>query len=147
MKFRRRRRVEVGIDLTPLIDVVFLMVIFLTVSTSFIRQGQLRINLPEADAPPAEEKKRRLELVISADGEYAVDGKALVDAKAGTISAALRDASRGDTGLALVITADAQTPHELVVRAMDVAGRLGFSTLGIATRQPPAKDAAPGPEE
>ena len=141
MKFRRGRRVEAGIDLTPLIDVVVLMVIFLTVSTSFIRQGQLRINLPEADAVPPEDIKRRLELVISPEGEYAVDGRALVDGKAQTISAALRDASRGDTGLALVITADAQTPHELVVRAMDVAGRLGFSKLGIATRQPPSKDA------
>jgi biopolymer transport protein ExbD len=147
VKFRRGRRVEAGIDLTPLIDVVFLMVIFLTVSTSFIRQGQLRINLPEADARPVEEKKRRLELVISAEGEYAVDGKALVDAKAQTISAALRDVSPGDTGLPLVITADAQTPHEFVVRAMDVAGRLGFSTLGIATRQPPSKDAAANLQE
>jgi biopolymer transport protein ExbD len=123
VKFRRRQRVEVGLDITPLIDVVFLMLIFFMVSTTFTREAHLQISLPEADAAPALDEKDGLELIVAASGSYALNGKVLVN-------------SRIETLLAALITADAKTPHELVVRAMDAAGRLGFSRLSITTRLP-----------
>lgn len=136
MKFRRKQRVEPGIDITPLIDVVFLMLIFFMVSTTFTREAHLQISLPEADAVPEADQRERLELVIAASGNYALNGKVLVNSRIETIMAALGEASGGDVEQPLVITADAKTPHELVVRAMDAAGRIGFSRLSITTRLP-----------
>ena len=136
MKFRRKQRVEPGIDITPLIDVVFLMLIFFMVSTTFTREAHLQLSLPEADAVPEADQRERLELVIAASGNYALNGKVLVNSRIETIMAALGEASGGDVEQPLVITADAKTPHELVVRAMDAAGRIGFSRLSITTRLP-----------
>ena len=140
MKFRRKQRVEPGIDITPLIDVVFLMLIFFMVSTTFTREAHLQISLPEADAVPEADQRERLELVIAASGNYALNGKVLVNSRIETIMAALGEASGGDVEQPLVITADAKTPHELVVRAMDAAGRIGFSRLSITTRLPQEGD-------
>ena len=96
MKFRRRQRVEVGLDITPLIDVVFLMLIFFMVSTTFTREAHLQISLPEADAAPALDEKDRLELIVAASGSYALNGKVLVNSRIETLLAALGEASGGD---------------------------------------------------
>jgi len=136
VKFRRKQRVETGIDITPLIDVVFLMLIFFMVSTTFTREAHLQLTLPEADATPVDEHEQRLELLVAATGIFSLNGKTLVNTRVETVMAALREASAGDTSQPLMITADAKTPHELVVRAMDAAGRLGFSRLSITTRLP-----------
>lgn len=143
MKFRRRRPVEVGIDLTPLIDVVFLLLIFFMVSTTFIRESRLEIELPEASAAAEVEVDSPLEVTVTADGNLAVDGRALEDARAETLRDALQAAleSRGIAGEGsavrppLVIVADARAKHGDVVMAMDVAGSLGFTALRIATRE------------
>lgn len=140
MKFQRKQRVESGIDVTPLIDVVFLMLIFFMVSTTFTREAHLQLTLPEADANRAVDEEQRLEIIVSAQGAYALNGKVLVNTQIETIMAALRDQSGGDTTQPLVITADAKTTHELVVRAMDAAGRLGFVNLSITTRLPDEGD-------
>jgi biopolymer transport protein ExbD len=136
VKFRRKQRVETGIDITPLIDVVFLMLIFFMVSTTFTREAHLQLTLPEAEATPVDEREQRLELLVAATGMFSLNGKTLVNSRIETVMAALREASSGDTTQPLTITADAKTPHELVVRAMDAAGRLGFSRLSITTRLP-----------
>ena len=77
-----------------------------------------------------------VELIISKDGSYAVNGQSLINRDIKTIMAALKDASAGDSDIPLVITADAQSTHQAVITAMDAAGRLGFETLNIATQQP-----------
>jgi biopolymer transport protein ExbD len=136
VRFRRRQRADTGIDVTPLIDVVFLMLIFFMVSTTFTREAHLQLTLPEADANPSSDESGRLELIISAGGSYALNGRSLAGDRIETIMSALLDAARGDTEQPLVITADAKTPHELVVRAMDAAGRTGFTRLSITTRLP-----------
>ncbi|MBK6286884.1 MAG: biopolymer transporter ExbD [Gammaproteobacteria bacterium] len=136
MKFQRKQRVESGIDVTPLIDVVFLMLIFFMVSTTFTREAHLQLTLPEADATPSVDEGERLEIIVSATGTYALNGKVLVNTQIETVMAALRDQSGGDTAQPLVITADAKATHELVVRVMDAAGRLGFVNLSITTRLP-----------
>ena len=136
MKFRRQRRDEVGVNLTPLIDVVFLLLIFFMVSTTFTRETQLSIDLPEASGQPQETTDERIEILIDESGSYRVNGQALVDARLRTLQAAIYKISAGDTTLPMIITADAQAAHESVVRAMDAAGQMGFVHLSITTRQP-----------
>lgn len=136
MKFRRQRVENEGINLTPLIDVVFLLLIFFMVSTSFTKETHLGVDLPEAVGQPAVDNNQQVEIVIAADGAYSVNGKALVNNKRETLVSALQQVSEGDNQQPLIITADAKTPHQAVVEAMDVAGQLGFSRLSITSRKP-----------
>ncbi|MCB1662645.1 MAG: biopolymer transporter ExbD [Pseudomonadales bacterium] len=135
MMFRRQRREEVGVNLTPLIDVVFLLLIFFMVSTTFKKESHISLNLPEAGGEPLAVKNNQVEIVINANGEYAVNDKMLVNNKIDTLRAAINAVAQGNTGLPLIISADAVSPHQSVVTAMDAAGQLGFVNLSIATRQ------------
>ena len=143
MKFRRQRREDVGINLTPLIDVVFLLLIFFMVSTTFTRETQLSIDLPEAEGKVAEITEEKIEILIDEAGRYRVNGQGLVDNRMRTLQAAIYKISAGDTTLPMIITADAQAAHEDVVRAMDAAGQMGFVHLSISTRQPSEGRGAP----
>ena len=145
MKFRRQRREEVGINLTPLIDVVFLLLIFFMVSTTFTRETQLSIDLPEAEGKAVEVNDEQIEILIDEAGSYRINGKGLVDNRMRTLQAAIYKISAGDTTLPMIITADAQAAHEDVVRAMDAAGQMGFVHLSITTRQPSESRAARRP--
>jgi len=136
LRFRQQRREEVGINLTPLIDVVFLLLIFFMVSTTFTRETQLSIDLPEAQGQPREEDKQEIEILVDEAGHYRVNGQALVDKRMRTLQAAIYKISAGDTTMPMTITADAQAIHQDVVRAMDAAGQMGFVHLSITTRQP-----------
>ena len=142
MKFRRRPRPKVSIELTPLIDVVFLLLIFFMVSTTFIRETQLNVDLPEATGELQEVEGEVVEISISASGEYAVNNRVLVNDKLVTLMAAVKEVSGGDTERKLIITADASTRHESVVRAMDAAGQLGMTQLSITTQNPVDEDGA-----
>lgn len=136
MKFRRQHREEVSINLTPLIDVVFLLLIFFMVSTTFTRETQLSIDLPEAEGEATSASQEQIEILIDEGGSYRVNGQGLVDNRMRTLQAAIYKISAGDTTLPMVITADAQAAHEDVVMAMDAAGQMGFVHLSITTRQP-----------
>ena len=141
MKFSRQRTEDEGINLTPLIDVVFLLLIFFMVSTTFTKRTQLSVDLPEATGEQSSEVPKQIEIMIAADGSYAVNDQVLVNSKIETLKSAIEKLSEGDNKVPLVITADAKTPHQAVVQAMDAAGQLGFAHLSIATRQPdPEKD-------
>ncbi len=136
MKFRRQRLEEVSVNLTPLIDVVFLLLIFFMVSTTFTKETHLSIDLPEATGEASADVPEQIEILIDEGGRYTINARKLVDGKMQTLKAAIRRVSEGDTSLPMVITADAQTPHETVVRAMDAAGQMGFVHLSITTQQP-----------
>ncbi|MBR9911502.1 MAG: biopolymer transporter ExbD [Gammaproteobacteria bacterium] len=138
MKFKRQVQAEDAINLTPLIDVVFLLLIFFMVSTTFTRETHLSIDLPEASATAALESEQVLDILIDADGSYSLNGKSLINQKIETLKAALNKESEGNSKLPLTITADAKTPHQAVVTAMDAAGQLGFVHLSITTRKPGA---------
>ncbi len=141
MKFRRQRTEDEGINLTPLIDVVFLLLIFFMVSTTFTKRTQLSVDLPEAVGEQNSELPKQIEITIAADGSYAVNDQVLVNNKVETLKTAITKLSEGNNKVPLVITADAKTPHQAVVQAMDAAGQLGFAHLSITTRQPePEKD-------
>ena len=135
MKFQRHQADEINVNLTPLIDVVFLLLIFFMVSTTFTRETQLEVDLPQADNTVEVSAERPVEVVITAEGEYRVNGQGLVNAQARTLRMALSKAAADNFELPLTISADARTPHQAVVTAMDVAGGLGFTKLSITTRE------------
>lgn len=134
MKFRRKPRENIEIGLTSLIDVVFILLLFFVVTTTFTRETQLKVDLPEAaGGQPPEQDGRSLELVIDAEGQFFLNGQALLKSDLPTLMTALSREANGDTGLPLTISADAKTQHQAVVVAMDAAGKLGFSRLRITT--------------
>lgn len=136
MKFKRQAREELQLNLTSLIDVVFLLLIFFMVSTTFTKENHLAISLPEADGEVAETSAKSIEVVIDKTGAYSVNGQALVNNQLATVKSALEKVSDGKRDLPFVITADANTPHQAVVRAMDAAGQLGFVHLSITSKKP-----------
>jgi biopolymer transport protein ExbD len=140
VNFRPRQSEDVGINLTPLIDVVFLMLIFFMVSTTFERHAELQIDLPKADTAREEQRREVIELAIDAEGRYFVNGRELVNTQPATLQTALNQVSEGDTSIPLIIRADARTPHQSVVTAMDVAARLGLLRLSIATTTDQPRD-------
>ncbi|WP_296268768.1 ExbD/TolR family protein [Pseudomonas sp. UBA6562] len=136
MKFRRnRRRENVDINLASLIDVVFVLLLFFVVTTTFTRENQLRVELPESVSatPPSAESGRQVEITISAEGVYSVNNNLLPRSDLDTLIDAVQRASEGDNTLPLLISADGKTPHQSVVTAMDAAGKLGFSQLRMTT--------------
>ncbi len=135
MNFKRQKKEELSLNLTPLIDIVFLLLIFFMVSTTFTKENHLSINLPEADGEVSDAPKQMVEVVIDKDGQYSINGKSLISHKLITLKQAIEKVSEGDRSLPFIITADAATPHESVVRAMDAAGQLGFSRLSITSKQ------------
>ena len=136
MKFRRnRQRENVDINLASLIDVVFVLLLFFVVTTTFTRETQLRVELPEAasaEKAPADQGKL-VEITISAEGVYSVNNHLLPKSDLATLSEAIARESGGDNTLPLAISADGKTPHQAVVTAMDAAGKLGFSQLRMTT--------------
>ena len=136
MKFKRTVREELVINITPLIDVVFLLLIFFMVTTTFSRETRLMVNLPEANAEAVEAKQEQIEIIVAVDGTYTVNGKGLVNAQAKTLARALEIEANGDSGLPVLLVADALASHQSVVTAMDVIGQSGFTRLRIATARP-----------
>ena len=136
MPKRRRGRHEANVELTPLIDVVFLLLIFFMVSTTFQRETELSVQLPEATAPERDEQEQPIEIVINRRGEYFIDGRELVNNQLSTLIAALARLTSGRKNTPLVIRADSRTPHQAVVTVMDAARQLGLLRLSIATSKP-----------
>lgn len=129
---------DTDINLTPLIDVVFLLLIFFMVSTTFTRETHLKVDLPESVSGERAENadQQQIEVLISATGEVAINGNALIDPGLETLKAALAREAGGNHALPVVITADARTPHQSVITAMDAAGQQGFTHLRLTTSEP-----------
>jgi len=140
MRLNLRPRTQPEVNLTSLIDVVLLLLIFFMVSTSFVKQSQIAIRLPEADsASVVEEPPERIDIMITETGVYLVNNRELINNRPETIRNALQKVSAGDNSLPLTISADANAKHQHVVTAMDVAGRLGFTQISIATVNDPVE--------
>ena len=133
MEFGRRRDNEPEINVTSLIDVILLLVIFFMVSTSFTQDARLRVQLPHASSETERRETDPVTIMISADGAYRVNERALVNQSAETLRAALSKVAPAPRGQRITIRADARATHQAVVTAMDVAGRLGFAQVNIAT--------------
>ena len=138
MKLNVRPRTQPEVNLTSLIDVVFLLLIFFMVSTSFVKQSQISIRLPESEsAPLTEEPPESIDIMITETGIFLVNGRELINNRPETIRNALQRMSGGDNTIPLTISADANARHQFVVTAMDIAARMGFDQLNIATVNAP----------
>ena len=138
MKLNLRPRTQPEVNLTSLIDVVLLLPIFFMVSTSFVKQSQIAISLPQADSSAiVEEVPEQIDIMITDTGMFLVNGRELINSRVETIRNALQKVSGGNNELPLTISADANAKHQDVVTAMDVAGRLGFTRISIATVDDP----------
>jgi biopolymer transport protein ExbD len=141
VKFRRKPRETVDINLASLIDVVFILLLFFVVTTTFTRETQLRVDLPEAiSGSPAEDQDKPVDITISAEGVFSVNNQILPKSDLASLMDALQKEANGDTSRPLSISADGKTAHPSVVTAMDAAGKLGFSHLRMTTIEaaPPA---------
>ncbi len=136
MKFKRTVREELSINITPLIDVVFLLLIFFMVTTTFSRETRLLVNLPEANAEFAEAQPTQIEITVAREGRYAINGRALVKNRIETLIRGLEIESAGDRNLPILLIADAEATHQSVITAMDAIGQSGFTRLNIATQRP-----------
>lgn len=136
MKFRSRPREEPDLNMTSLIDVVLLLLIFFMLSTRFVDEGRLQVRLPEASVEPdLASLEDSVVLEIAANGVYRLNGRDLVDNQRETLTAALEEATGGDRTAPITLRADARATHQSVVTAMDVAGRAGFRQVNLATVQ------------
>lgn len=133
MRFAPRSSEEPEINLISLVDVVFMLLIFFMVTTTFVRATGLKIALPSAEQAIAPEKQDAVEVTVDASGRYFVDGRQLRDGSALTLARGLSEVAGADHGGALVIRADGRASHQAVVTVMDVAGRAGFNQISIAT--------------
>ena len=134
MNLSSRKREEPEVNLTSLIDVVLLLLVFFMITTSFVRESKIGIRLPEASSTaPATAVEEPMVISVTAQGTYLVNGRLLIDARAETLESAIRKLTGDDRDARITISADAEATHQAVVTAMDVAGRLGYSEINIAT--------------
>ena len=130
MKLSLRPRTQPEVNLTSLIDVVLLLLVFFMVS----------IRLPEAESTAVvQELPEQIDIIITEAGTYLVNGRELINNRAETIRNALQKIAAGRNDIPLTISADANARHQDVVTAMDVAGRLGFTRISIATVNDPVE--------
>jgi biopolymer transport protein ExbD len=134
LRFQQKRREEVEINMTSLIDVVLLLLIFFMMSTRFVDEGRLQVRLPEAGIQPdAASVLQTVEIEVTAEGGFRVAGRDLVNNSPDTLATAVARESKGNRAQPITIRADARAMHQSVVTAMDVVGRLGYRQINIAT--------------
>jgi len=143
MNLRQKDHEEPEMNLTSLIDVVLLLLIFFMVSTTFVDESRIKLQLPQAsNEPAADQKKDPIEVAVTATGEYRVNGQVLINTSPATLSAAVSKLAGERRDLPVTIRADSRSTHQSVVTAMDVLGRLGFKAISIATVNDQSNSAA-----
>lgn len=131
MNFRSRRRVdELAVDVTPLIDIIFQLVLFFMVSTTFVTTPGIEVDLPRSSSDVILREKSEVKLWVTADGAILVDDTAVSWAQ---LRRELADAAKRDPATLVVIKADQAVGHGRVVAVMDLARSLGLDRLAIAT--------------
>jgi biopolymer transport protein ExbD len=135
MNFQNERRVEdPEINLIPLIDLFLVIIIFLMVTTTYARYAELKVNLPSAAGEQSQQKTNQIDVTIDAKGHYEIGDKVLTNATVQTLAEALKVAAGGSTEPVVVISADAQTPHQAVIHVMEAARRQGLVRVTFATQ-------------
>lgn len=128
---------EPDVNLTPLIDVVFLLLIFFMVSTTFEHQSRIQIELPEATASPVEVDEESIEIIIDAQGRYFIGEEQVVNTELKTLKSAISKAVGERETVPVTIRADAKTPHQAVITALDATSQLGLTHISLATSKIP----------
>jgi biopolymer transport protein ExbD len=145
MKFQRRKKEKIDISMTSMIDVVFLLLIFFMVTTSFTRQSEIKIKLPEANGAEAEDYPKNVTVTIDDKGDYYLTGsdgesRKLPDQSRETLMRELPRLAGDAKDIPFIINADGKTPHQSVMTVLDVAGQVGFSHITFATQEPKAEE-------
>lgn len=135
MNLSPQRSEDPDVNLTPMIDVVFLLLLFFMVSTSFIRESSLKVDLPEATGEAMVEQEQPIDIVIQADGQFLINGEALAVVSRDSLKQVLRSAAGDNQDPHIIISADADAQYQHIVTAMDTAQQMGYSKLTLATRQ------------
>jgi biopolymer transport protein ExbD len=125
------------INLIPLIDVLLCLLIFFVVTTTFDARSVLKLELPRADGQPAEAQSKALSVLVNAQGRYFVGDREVLRTDVETLKQSLRDVAGDDRDRPVLLRADARTPHQAVVIALDALGQLGFRRVAIATAPTP----------
>jgi biopolymer transport protein ExbD len=134
MNLLSRSKEEPEINLTSLIDVVLLLLVFFMVSTSFVRETEINIRLPEASAEPVLERTPDvLEIGITESGNYLLNGRQLLNSDRRRLRAAIERVMGDRRDVDVIVRADAESRLQAAVTAMNVAGELGFTSINIAT--------------
>ncbi len=136
MNFRHKEPDDLDINITPLIDVVFLLLIFFMVSTTFDHQSELNIELPEASGEISQIKNSDIDVFISSKGEYTINGKALINTQIESLIRAMRNVAGENKDPRVIISADKNTTHQSVMSAMDAARQAGFIHITFAAVKP-----------
>ncbi|MCU7916186.1 MAG: biopolymer transporter ExbD [Candidatus Thiodiazotropha sp. (ex Gloverina cf. vestifex)] len=139
MNLRPHPRKSPEVDITPLIDVVFLLLIFFMVSTTFDREAQILVELPEATGEEAQHEQKELDITIDASGIFYINQQEVINTQIETLKRAIQKAVGDDKDLPVIINADARTPHQSVMTAMDAASQLGFVRMTFSAHRPPAE--------
>ncbi|MDH5547082.1 MAG: biopolymer transporter ExbD [Gammaproteobacteria bacterium] len=134
MNFRSKNVEEPDLNITPLIDIVFLLLIFFMVSTTFKQEFEVSIELPKASTD-AKLVEKVLNIGIDEKGQFFINQQKVINTQASHLRRALEKVAGNDRQLPVIISADAATPHQAVITAMDVARQLGFTKLTFATQQ------------
>ncbi len=134
MQFKKRISKKLSLDITPLIDVIFLLLIFFMVSTTFITSPGIHVNLPQGSSKAKTDKPESLEVVITEKHKYFLNGKAI---KRDRLKTALATAQKKTSFKQLIIRADGKVRHEEVVYVMDTAKQVGLQKLSIAIKPKP----------
>ncbi|CAG0968364.1 Biopolymer transport protein ExbD [Burkholderiales bacterium] len=129
-----RMREDPEINFIPLIDVLLVILIFLMVTTTYQRFAELQITLPEADADPARERPREINVGIDSQGRYVIDRTVFTWTNAGALADELRRAAGGVKDPVIIISADASATHQSVVNVMEAARQAGLVHITFATQ-------------
>ena len=140
MRFRRSKQEEVTVNITPLIDVVFLLLIFFMLTTTFTRETQLQLDLPESQSQLTAETEKPIEIIIDRTGLYAINDQVLIKHDVESLKMNIKSVSVSDFSTPIVITSDAQAPHQSFVFALDAVAQLGFSKVSITTQSEGSKE-------
>ena len=124
---------EPDINLVPLIDVILVLIIFFVITTTFDARSTLQLQLPSATAQPVSEQVKSLSVLINAEGRYFVGDQEVLRTDIDALKQALATAGGEDRSRQVMLRADARTPHQAVVTALDALGQLGFRRISIAT--------------
>lgn len=134
MKLQSRSKEEPEINLTSLIDVVLLLLVFFMVSTSFVREAEINIRLPEANAEPIEVTElESLEIGITQTGNFLLNGRQLASSDERTLRRGIERIAGENRDMPIVIRGDSQSEYQSIATAMVVAGQLGFESISLAT--------------
>lgn len=133
MRFRDQEPEQAELNLTPLIDVVFLLLIFFMVSTTFQKESEIKISLPQAATDKQPIASDKIEVMVNAQGQMHVGGRELVNGQLATVRQALQQAANGRRDIPLVIRADKGTPYQSIVTVMDAGSQIGLLRISLPT--------------